>query len=204
MRHRHDAFSPPSGLAGGRCPKTFEERLPHPVGRGVRNGPARTSKTSAAVREVRSVRSSVAGGADAFEARAGTKTGEQETVKPQTGSTRSRPAPAKKHEKRRARSRRRSRRVRGLPRQENRRTGNILRKFLTPPVLLFSARRAEVPHASCSPVLGPSRGGFSCLLFSCSDLTTRAGGRRATHARGAGRLRRSAEMPAQRARSVRG
>ena len=78
MRHRHAAFSPPSGLAGGRCPKTFEERLPHPVGRGVRNGPARTSKTSAAVREVRSVRGSAAGGADAFEARAGTKTGEQE------------------------------------------------------------------------------------------------------------------------------
>ena len=148
MRHRHAAFSPPSGLAGGRCPKTFEERLPHPVGRGVRNGPARTSKTSAVVREVRSVRGSVAGGADAFGARADTKTGEQETVKPQTGSTRSRPAPAKKQENRRARSRR----VRGLPRQENRRTGNILRKSLTPPVLLFSARRAEVPHASCPPV----------------------------------------------------
>ena len=57
---------------------SLEERLPHPVGRAVRNGPARTSKTSAAVREVRSVRGSVAGGADAFEARAGTKTGEQE------------------------------------------------------------------------------------------------------------------------------
>ena len=56
---------------------SLEERLPHPVGRGLRNGPARTSKTSAAVREVRSVRGSAAGGADAFEARAGTKTGEQ-------------------------------------------------------------------------------------------------------------------------------
>ena len=60
-----------------RCPKTFEERLPHPVGRWVRNGPARTSKTSAAVREVRPVRGA-GGGADASEARADTKTGEQE------------------------------------------------------------------------------------------------------------------------------
>ena len=99
------------------------------------------------------------------------------------------PRRQKKQENRRARSRRRSRRVRGLPRQENRRTGNILRKSLTPPVLLFSARRAEAPHASCPPV---------------PDLTTRAGGRRATQTRGAGRLRRSAETPAQRARSVRG
>ena len=61
--------------------------------------------------------------------------------------------------------------------------------------LLFSARRAEAPHASCSPV---------------PDLTTRAGGRRATQARGPGvrsrapaAQRRDAE-PAQRARSVRG
>ena len=46
---------------------SLEERLPHPVGRAVRNGPARTSKTSAAVREVRSVRGSAAGGADASE-----------------------------------------------------------------------------------------------------------------------------------------
>ena len=56
---------------------SLEERLPHPVGRGVRDGPARTSNTSAVVREVRSVCGSAAGGADAFEARAGTKTGEQ-------------------------------------------------------------------------------------------------------------------------------
>ena len=96
----HAAFSTPSGLAGGRCPKTFEERLPHPVGRGVRNGPARTSKTSAAVREVRSVRGSAAGGADAFEARADTKTGEQEAAEPQAGPTRSEPAPARKQENR--------------------------------------------------------------------------------------------------------
>ena len=47
-------------------------------GRGERSGPARTSKTSAVVREVRSVRGSAGGGADAFGARAGTKTGEQE------------------------------------------------------------------------------------------------------------------------------
>ena len=45
-----------------------------------------------------------------------------------------------------------------------------LQMSFTPPVLLFSARRAEASHASCSPV---------------PDLTTRAGGRRATQARGA-------------------
>ena len=58
-----------------------------------------------------------------------------------------------------------------------------LQMSFTPPVLLFSARRAEASHASCSPV---------------PDLTTRAGGRRATQARGAGRLRRSAETPSPR------
>ena len=100
MQHCHADFSPLSGLAGGRCPKTFEERLPHPVGRGVRNGPARTSKTSAVVREVRSVRASAAGGADASEARADTKTGKQEALETQEGPTRSRPAPARKQENR--------------------------------------------------------------------------------------------------------
>ena len=69
--------APRSDLAVETEHLSLEERLPHPVGRGVRNGPARTSKTSAAVREVRSVCGSAAGGADAFEARAGTKTGEQ-------------------------------------------------------------------------------------------------------------------------------
>ena len=64
---------------------SLEERLPHPVGRGLRNGPARTSKTSAVVREVRSVRGA-AGGADAFGARAGTKTGEQGIFYPKNGS----------------------------------------------------------------------------------------------------------------------
>ena len=119
-----------------------------------------------------------ADGVDAFEARAGKKTGEQEGAEP----TRPRSAPARKQEK---------------------------RKYFT-----------EVPYASCSHVFGPARGGSACLLSSCfparraeaphascshvPDLTTRAGGRRATQARGAGRLRRSAETPAQRARSVRG
>ena len=111
----------------------------------------------------------------------------------------------------RPRSRRRGRRVRSPRRHENRRTGNILRKSLTPPVLLFSVRRTEAPHASCSPVFGAARGGSACLLSSCfparraeaphascspvPDLATRAGGRRATQTRGAGRLRRSAETP---------
>ena len=59
-------------------------------------------------------------------------------VPPQAGPTRSEPAPARKQENRRPRSRRRGRRVRGPRRHEyNRRTGNTLRKSLTPPVFMF-------------------------------------------------------------------
>ena len=75
-----------SDLAGETEHLSLEEPLPHPVGRGVRNGPARTSKTSAVVREVRSVRGSAGGGADAFGARAGTRTGDQEIFYPKNGS----------------------------------------------------------------------------------------------------------------------
>ena len=53
------------------------------------------------VRPRPSVRGTAAGGADAFGARAGTKTGEQEAAEPQAGPTRSRPAPARKQENRR-------------------------------------------------------------------------------------------------------
>ena len=170
----HAAFSPPSGLAGGRCPKTFEERLPHPVGRGVRDGRHALQKLP---------QSSARFGLSA--------------VPPQAGPTRSRPAPARKQENRRLRSRRRGRCVRSPRRHENRRTGDC---EAADGVDAFEARAGkktgeqegaepqaeptrprsaparkqenrkyftEVPYASCSPVFGTARGGSACLLSSC-------------------------------------
>ena len=96
-----------------------------------------------------------AGGIDAFGARAGTKTGEQEAAGPQAGPTRSEPAPARKQENRKY--------FTEVPHASCSPVFGMARGGS--PCLLFScfpARRAEAPHASCSHV---------------PDLNTRAGGR---------------------------
>ena len=120
-------------------------------------------------------------------------------VPPQAGATRPRPAPTRKQENRRLRSRRRGRCVRSPRRHENRRTGDC---EAADGVDAFEARAgkktgeqegAEPQAEPTRPRSAPARKQENRKYFtevphaSCShvpDLTTRAGGRRASKMRG--------------------
>ena len=142
-------------------------------GRGERSGPACTSKTSAVVCEVRSVRDSAGGGADAFGSRAGTKTSEQEAAEPQAGPTRPRPAPAQKQENRKYFTEVPHASCSHVPGTARGGSSCLLfscfrhgaRRLLMPPVLMFSARRAEAPPT------GDDRGTWTLSMSSGARMS---------------------------------